>query len=189
MTTDYSKGKIYKIFPINGDDICYIGSTTKTLNQRMKGHRDHYHQWKLDGLKNTSSSVLFEKYGENGCRIELIKLFPCSSKSELHEEEERIRKLYPSSVNVMRAFITSQERAENKIEYDRKYRENNKEKRREYHEKHKQTITCECGSLLTVKSINDKNVMKNHLKTMSHGLNMMRLTTSNSTLSTKSDGT
>lgn len=86
---NYSNGKIYKIVPTNGDNICYIGSTTKQyLSQRMDSHRACYRKWEKNKDKNLTTSVeLFEKYGIENCKIVLIENFPCNSKDELEKRE------------------------------------------------------------------------------------------------------
>ena len=52
-TNKYSNGKIYKI--VHNDGRCYIGSTIKTLEQRLHFHHWHYNKY----LKN---EFLKEKY-------------------------------------------------------------------------------------------------------------------------------
>jgi len=93
---NYQEGKVYKIIPNTDNDICYVGSTCKKhLSQRMNKHKSSYKSWK-DGkyYKKTSSYELFEKYGFENCRIELLELVPCNSKNELTKKEgEYIRSL------------------------------------------------------------------------------------------------
>ena len=48
---NYQEGKIYKIFSYNDDTLTYIGSTTKSLSQRMGQHRIHYRLYK-EGKKD-----------------------------------------------------------------------------------------------------------------------------------------
>ena len=78
---NYQNGKIYKIVS-NLTDKIYIGSTTRTLSQRMGGHRTDY----KNKNKNVSSSILLA-YGD--AKPILIKNYPCNSKDEL-EAEERV---------------------------------------------------------------------------------------------------
>jgi len=78
---NYQNGKIYKIWC--GDDI-YYGSTTRTLAQRMTKHREGFRHTKK---MKCSSSLLFEKYGLENCKIELVELFPCQSNEELNARE------------------------------------------------------------------------------------------------------
>lgn len=86
----YSRGKIYKIEPLNGEDgDIYIGSTTENyLSRRLQGHKSQY-KFLSKGKKtsNVRSSKLFDKYGAENCKIYLIENFPCESKNELLARE------------------------------------------------------------------------------------------------------
>ena len=82
----YLNGKIYKIVDI-GYNVCYYGSTCSSLSLRMACHRASYRSF-LKGLDHFRSIfTIFDEYGVENCKIELIKLFPCSSKIELEAEE------------------------------------------------------------------------------------------------------
>lgn len=81
ITNKYQNGKIYMIWSTEGDNK-YYGSTTQTLSMRMAGHRLVYKK----GNK-VSSSLLFDKYGIENCKIELVLNYPCNSKEELNKKE------------------------------------------------------------------------------------------------------
>ena len=85
-TYKYERGKIYKVVDI-GYNECYIGSTTQTLSDRMCGHRADYKKWKAGKVNMCSSYLLFEKYGVENCKIELIEIFSCSCRDELNKRE------------------------------------------------------------------------------------------------------
>lgn len=72
----YQFGKIYKIH--GGDDLCYIGSTCGELDRRLSNHKS-----KLD----TSCRAIFDKYGIDNCKIELLEESKCNSKQELAVRE------------------------------------------------------------------------------------------------------
>ena len=83
----YSSGKIYKICD-NSYNMCYFGSTVQKLTQRMTSHRKDYRQYKSgDKKKYTSAFAIFDEYGIDNCKIELVEVFPCNSKEELHKRE------------------------------------------------------------------------------------------------------
>ena len=142
---NYSKGQIYMIYPCVEDadeDDIYIGSTTQPLSTRMGGHRRDY--------KNNiyySSHILFNKYGLDNCKIELLYDYPCENKKELEKEEGKIIR-GRKCVNKRIAGRTKKEYYEkNKeqiLEKGKEYRENNKEqiaeKSKKYHEKNKEKI-------------------------------------------------
>jgi len=83
MENKYQRGKIYKIVDI-GYTKCYIGSTIETLSNRMSGHRSAYKSFSKGLNKLVSSGVLFEEFGLENCKIELIENYPCETKDELH---------------------------------------------------------------------------------------------------------
>lgn len=83
----YQCGKIYKIVD-NSYTLCYYGSTTQSLSRRMTTHRSIYTLFK-DGKINRKPSAceIFDTYGLENCKIELVELFPCGSKEELRKKE------------------------------------------------------------------------------------------------------
>jgi hypothetical protein len=85
---NYQNGKIYKIYSNIDDSICYIGSTCKEkLCQRMSQHRNDYIGWCQGKRNKISSYEIFEKFGIENCKIELIESYPCNSKDELNKKE------------------------------------------------------------------------------------------------------
>ncbi len=80
---DYSQSKIY-IITSTATDKCLIGSTTSSLNERMRGHVASA----LDGT--TPFHMALRKLGANKFTITMIKNYPCSSRKMLKEEEESI---------------------------------------------------------------------------------------------------
>jgi hypothetical protein len=83
---DYSKTKIYMIVPTctYTEGEIYIGSTCLPLSARMAGHRKK--------CNKCSSKYLFNKYGIDNCKIELIENFPCNNIEESNKKEaEHIR--------------------------------------------------------------------------------------------------
>ena len=60
----YITGIIYKIVYKYNTDLCYIGSTFKTLEQRMTKHKSQYKYFK-QGIYNSHYRIydLFDKYG------------------------------------------------------------------------------------------------------------------------------
>ena len=125
---NYNNGKIYKIEPVSGGEEgdIYVGSTTKQyLSQRMVTHRNQYNHWKkVKTVGKTSSFELFDKYGIQNCQITLLEAVEANSKEELLARERHfIQSL--DCVNKNIAGRTTEE-------YQRQYRENNKEKLKQY---------------------------------------------------------
>ena len=125
MPIDYSKSKIYQIIPSCDHDEgdIYIGSTVRPLSERMNKHRNDL---------RCSSKIIFEKYGVNNCKIELIELFPCETKEELLKREGEVQRAN-KCVNIRIAGRTAKEyRADN--------RDTILEKKKVYCEEHKDEI-------------------------------------------------
>ena len=78
----HTGGKIYKIVDMAYTEQ-YIGSTVIELSARMAKHRAKYREHMKTRTSFHSSSVLFDKYGVESCRIELLELYPCESREEL----------------------------------------------------------------------------------------------------------
>jgi hypothetical protein len=141
---DYQKGKIYKIWSPQGNEI-YIGSTINPLAKRFSEHKTK---------RDCASKYLFENY--DNVKIELIEEFPCNSKMELNRREgEHIR-----GNECLNRCIAGRTRKE----CDKEWRENNKERNKErlkeyyennkeyfkehrenYKEKRSEKFECECG--------------------------------------------
>ena len=83
----YHNGKIYEVVDV-GYIKCYIGSTTEKLSQRMTRHRSDYNRYN-DGRREHRVSVveLFDEFGLDKCKIELIEYCKCETKDELTRKE------------------------------------------------------------------------------------------------------
>ena len=132
INNKYHNGKIYQITDI-GYNKCYIGSTTEELSQRMTRHRADYKRF-LNGKKShTRSYDIFNEYGVENCKIELIEYFKCDTLQELRRKEgEHIKNT--DCVNKLVAGRTVKEYyVDNKEiikEYKKEYREQNRDKMR-----------------------------------------------------------
>lgn len=131
----YKNGKIYKIVDV-GYSKCYIGSTCESLSKRMARHRSSYNQY-LNGVfkKSVRSFELFDEFGFDNCKIELIENHPCKNNEELHKREGHHIK-QTECVNKLIAGRTQQEwvkdNAEHLAIYNKKHRENMKDHYQEY---------------------------------------------------------
>jgi hypothetical protein len=132
---DYSKGKIYCIKSHHTDKV-YIGSTTKTLEQRLTKHKECYMGYKRGykyQLRMTSFDIL--NYGD--AYIELVENYPCNTKQELIKREGEVIRSTKNSVNKDKWLGLGKERhklyVEEHSEYfkekSKEWRENNKEHR------------------------------------------------------------
>ena len=86
MEAKYLLGKIYQIVDINYIK-CYIGSTCEKISQRLARHRANYKKYKNGLTTNCKSFDMFDEFGVDNCKIELIEDFPCESKEQLLKRE------------------------------------------------------------------------------------------------------
>ena len=86
-TKNYQNGKIYQVVDIAYEQ-CYFCSTIDTLPNRFKGHKKPYQHY-LNGNKRKYTSLfdMFDKFGIENCKIELVENYVCSSIAELHKRE------------------------------------------------------------------------------------------------------
>jgi hypothetical protein len=153
----YTNSKIYKITDITYTE-SYYGSTTQALSKRFGKHRSDYNIYKSSGRRFYTSFILFDKYGLENCKIELVEDYECKTKEELHKREGYWIKNNPC-VNKTIAGRTNKEWIEdnkeryneqkkiyiqeNKDKFDRyhkDYREANKDKINNYREANKNNI-------------------------------------------------
>ncbi len=145
---NYQNGKIYKLID-NSSDMIYIGSTCKTLPQRLRSHETDYIRYKAGKQHYITSYKILEN---NNYKIELLKLYPCENKRELDIEEGKITKqLKNDKLNIVNRNIAGQ----NHIDSCAQYRQINKHKINQKH-------NCSCGGKYTSAG------KSQHVKTKKH---------------------
>ena len=88
---DYSKGKIYKIWSMNYTK-CYVGSTVDGLQSRFSKHKGKYQEYLKHNYHFISLYSIFNEFGVENCKIELVENSNVNSKEELLAKEgEHIR--------------------------------------------------------------------------------------------------
>ena len=113
--SNYLNGKIYKITDKNNTK-CYYGSTTRELVVRFSEHKN--------SKKNCSINILFDEFGIDNCRIELVIDFVCDNRKDL----EKMEGYYIKNNECVNKRIAGR----NVKEQRKGYRNNNKEKIKEY---------------------------------------------------------
>jgi hypothetical protein len=132
---NYQLGKVYKIV---GNGFIYVGSTTRPLLcKRLAGHNGMFRCFQNGILNHYYTS--FKCLADENHYIELLELFPCNSKDELHTCERKwIEQL--DCVNKHIPLRTDKEYYEDNKEKILKqtshYRKENKEKIKEYHKQY-----------------------------------------------------
>ncbi len=172
---DYSQGKIYKIWSENTNKI-YIGSTCKTKEQRLIKHVSNFNDY-CNGKCNLITS--FYIIDNDHYDIEIMQLFPCDNKKQLHDREAYYIRLY--SENCVNKYIPNRTKKEYYYDYKDKINAkncqwylNNKDKKKQYNieykfdnkdkikELAKTKINCGCGSNFR------KDSKSRHLKSKKH---------------------
>ena len=135
---NYKKSKIYKLVSSQTDKI-YIGSTTKTLAQRLAGHKYH--------CKNNKQISAKELVKFDDCKIILIEIFECNTVEELRAREyQLIQENKNICVNLHMPSRTKKDwyndNKELTLQRSKDYYQTNKEKITE-------KIDCQCGGRYT----------------------------------------
>jgi len=130
----YQRGKIYKIVD-NGYNMVYYGSTIKLLCQRMGCHRMSL----KNGTNKCAVKQIFETYGVENCKIELVENYPCNNRDELNKREG----YYIQNNQCINKLIAGRTRKqhyddnkESLKDYSKQYRKANKETIKEYNKKY-----------------------------------------------------
>ena len=145
---EYIHGRIYRLFEIN-TNFFYIGSTSKSLRQRLQGHKGNS---KIHPERRMFEIFTHEKFCQNVIEIELLEEVIVHSIKELREVEKRYVQSEINNLNCLNESMPLQTKEERK-EYKQKYNNDHKEESREYKKKwyidhkeeNKERITCDCG--------------------------------------------
>jgi hypothetical protein len=168
QSNKYENGKIYKIS--SSTEYIYIGSTIKSIQDRLKAHKIHFNSYK-NGKNHYITSFEIIQYDD--CQIELLENYPTENNEILRLREDYYIKLYPNAINKYGAYQTKEERKKYQNQYchdyNKKYFELNKDK---INEKRKLKITCDkCGVTFRKsdnarhnKTINHLNYVLNNIK-------------------------
>ena len=152
----YLGGKIYSLSSYSRPDLVYVGSTFKTLNQRLNGHISQFNSFNRGKVKTNYSSFEIIKLGDY--HIDLIENFPCENRIQLHARETYFIKTMVC-VNKMVSYRTDEEKKQEHLRCNR-----------EHKKKYNQiTNICDCGQefVRNYKSMHLKSVFhKNYLKSL-----------------------
>ena len=163
----YDFSMIYKLYcKDSAINEYYIGSTTN-FNERMCGHRSDCCNENGLHYNYPVYKYIREHGGWRQWTAEILEVYPCANKTELHTRERHYIELLKPSLNrdvPMQTMKEYREKNKEKIkimkqqyneehkeeiaEYQKKYREEHKEelqaKRKEYYENNKTTILSKC---------------------------------------------
>jgi len=161
VPTDYTKIVIYKL--VHKEDFdnanIYIGSTTN-FTKRKSQHKfsclnktsKEYHQKKYQSIRDNGSW--------NQWNMIEIEKYPCNDKREAETKEEYWRTHFNAVLNSrVCSSLTN-----NKTEYEKIYRENNKEKITQYRQDNKKKIAEQYNKYIKDYRVNNKEKIAEYLK-------------------------
>ena len=118
--TNYQNSKIYKIVD-NLTNAIYVGSTCKSLEQRLNQHIANNKSFKAGVYPNYVT--VFKILDNNDYKIELIENYPCATKQDLNIREGQIIKEYKNKKwNVVNRNIAGQTNKQSCAQYRLKNR-------------------------------------------------------------------
>ena len=141
----------------NSNQNVYIGSTCKTLKERLSKHKSNYKRY-LNGFGSNVRS--YDILKNNDFTIKLLEACNIKTKQELYQREryyiennESVNKRIPCRTNKEYIENNKDKLNEKMKEYQAAYRDNNKDKIKEYREANKDKIkekysdkfACPCG--------------------------------------------
>ncbi len=142
--SDIDNYVMYKIYPKNSNlNYCYIGHTNNF------NFRKSHHKMPCIDINHSKSHIkLYQVIRENGGwdEWEMVELekFNGKTKLEARMREQELMKLHNANLNILKAYITEDERKATKNAITEKYREENKEllkqQTKKYKEDHKDII-------------------------------------------------
>ena len=158
-------GKIYKLIDNSSDNV-YIGSTCRSLEERLSEHKRGYKRFLKGLLRNVKS---FDIIKNNDYKIELLEKCKIKTKEELHERE----RFFIQNNECLNKVVPGRTKEEYYIDNKDKikeYRDTNKDKinkdHKEYNNKNKDKISekfdCPCGGNFTYTH------KSTHIKTAKH---------------------
>ena len=130
---DYSKTIIYKIVcnDLNVKE-CYVGHTIN-MTKRKYSHKSLCHNEKNKDHNLKIYQIIRENGGWENWSMLLVEKFPCKDKHEACKREREVYEELGAKMNMLRPYLTQEERTE----YDKQY---NKKYGKQYREEHKAEI-------------------------------------------------
>lgn len=173
LKNKYNGGKIYKLTDTNYTKM-YIGSTCQELSARLSGHRRNYR----NGKCLCESAKLFDEFGIENIKIELIEEIKCDNKVQLLKREG----YYIMNNDCVNKRVAGRTHKESSKAYRETHQEKLKQDYKDIYAKNKDELrekyknekyTCECG--VEIRKIEKSR----HSKTRKHKFYMTTLQETN----------
>jgi hypothetical protein len=193
---DYQKSKIYQITDIAYTKM-YIGSTTQSLSRRFSKHKAGYKLWQDGKTHKYSVFDIFNEFGVENCKIELLEEFSCNNRMELERKEGDYIRIN-NCVNRIIAGRTDkeyyQDHKEDLLKQMKEYRQDHKEQIKQYYQDHKEDLLkqmkeyyhdhkeqknqpnkCDCGGDFTTFNKSNHNKTSKHQNYLLEQKNKIRM--------------
>jgi hypothetical protein len=130
----------YKFVCIN-DDVksCYVGSTAN-IKKRRTDHKSRCHNENSPEYNLKIYQTIRENGGWSNWKIIELGTRDNITKREAEQIEEQYRVELKADINMRRAFLTEEQKKEDKKEYDKDNKEQKKEYYKEYYQDNKEKI-------------------------------------------------
>jgi hypothetical protein len=145
-----SVGRVYKIA---GNGKVYIGSTFQTLKDRLYEHSQEYHEFENGGDHPSTRSYLCFGGKQPTTITQLAQL--TGDRHALNKLEETYHDKYPGSVNLESAYVSPDERIQNRHDYSQQYNK--------HHTELHKSKQCGCGGTFSANSWSVHSKTKRHL--------------------------
>ncbi len=145
IAIDYTNTIIYKIQHTDKEELIYVGHTTD-FTKRKSAHKLITRSEKNKAYNRNLYKMIRDNGGWESFNMIEIKKFSCTNKREAEAEEDKVMREYKATMNMIRAFRTTEDTKEDA----RIYRENlNKD------ENGNRTIDAYCAKLRKQKIYRD----------------------------------
>jgi len=118
---DYDNTVIYKLQHVDDDTLLYVGHTTN-FTKRKEKHKSNLNNTNNKAFNYKVYQMIRNNGGWDMFRMIEIKQFKCCNKREAEAEEDRVMRELKGTLNTNRAFLTDQDKKDDKKEYRDKKR-------------------------------------------------------------------
>ena len=167
-----SLGHIYKLYnQAHPEVVCYVGSTSKTLKQRLRIHNNAATQTTSTSY-NMPIYVHMRANGRHNFKIALIETIEYTDKIDLHRAERRHIEQYNPTCNRTLPTVTIEERDARVNSWHAEHADRVKEIKRNHYIRERERliverlnspiVTCGCGKAIKQLNIRVHNKSKHH---------------------------
>lgn len=148
----YQNGKIYQV--LNSEDKeCYVGSTCQLLSKRLSKHKADMN---VEAKQHFKLYQHMKVLGADKFYIELIENYPCKTKEELLAREGHFIRERGTLNKTVQGRTSAQYWKDNQEQRSancKEWRKSNIPKLKQYEEKRKEKVQCECGDQIAKRQI------------------------------------